>query len=127
MFTLKTGLEFLYLFQKLGVSALNITRCMLLSFATIMEYNAGKNSFLCWYMKGNINPPYQMFTHLRCRICITIFPVSLFSISRNSALLMRILCGQRGRGILSIMDNRNTTHLWKIFNYLRVVSSVWTE
>ena len=112
----KDWLRILYLFQKVGVSVLNITRCMLLSFATIKEYNAGKNSLVCWYMKGNINPPYQMFTHLICRSCITIFPISLFDISRNSALLLRILCGQRGRGILSIMDNRNTTHLWKIIH-----------
>ena len=59
---------------------------------------------------------HHTITHLRCRSCITIFRVSLFNISRNSALLLRILCGQRGRGILSIMDNRNTTHLWKIIH-----------
>lgn len=63
----KDWLRILYLFQKVGVTVLNITRCMLLSFATIKEYNAGKNSLVCWYMKGNMNPPYQMFTHLRCR------------------------------------------------------------
>ena len=112
----KDWLRILYLFQKVGVTVLNITRCMLLSFATIKEYNAGKNSLVCCYIKGNINPPYQIFTHLICRSCITIFPISLFDISRNSALLLRILCGQRGRGILSIMDNRNTTHLWKIIH-----------
>ena len=48
--------------------------------------------------------------------CIAIFPISLFDISRNSALLLRILCGQRSREILSIMDDRNTTHLWKIIH-----------
>ena len=88
---------------------------MLSSFATTEGYGAGKHSLVCRYMKGvyNSNPflPKQSFTwdaEVVVRCLSFVIPKSLLDISRKLASLLVILCGQRGREILLVMDIRNT-------------------
>ena len=116
--TLVTVLEFLHVLRKrnLGYSVLNSARGMLSSFATIEGYDAGKHPLVCRYMKGvyNSNPslPKRSFTWdagAVVRYLSSVTPKSLLDISRKLASLLAILCGQRGREILSVMDIRNTT------------------
>ena len=116
--TLVTVLESLHVLRKrnLGYSVLNSARGMLSSFATIEGYDAGKHPLVCRYMKGvyNSNPslPKRSFTWdagAVVRYLSSVTPKSLLDISRKLASLLAILCGQRGREILSVMDIRNTT------------------
>ena len=116
--TLVTVLEFLHVLRKinLGYSVLNSARGMLSSFATIEGYDAGKHPLVCRYMKGvyNSNPslPKRSFTWdagAVVRYLSFVTPKSWLDISRKLASLLAILCGQRGREILSVMDIRNTT------------------
>ena len=115
--TLVTVLEFLHVLQKrnLGYSVRNSTRGMLSSFATIEGYGAGKHPLVCRYMKGvyNSNPslPKRSFTwdaRAVVKYLSSVIPKSLLDISRKLGSLLAVLCGQRGREILSIMDIRNT-------------------
>ena len=114
-----TVLEFLHVLRKrnLGYSVLNSARGMLSSFATIEGYDAGKHPLVSRYMKGvyNSNPslPKQSFTWdagAVVKYLSSIIPKSLLDISGKLAALLPILCGQRGREILSVMDIRNTTN-----------------
>ena len=116
--TLVTVLEFLHVLRKrnLGYSVLNSARGMLSSFATIEGYDAGKRPLVCRYMEGvyNINPflPKRSFTWdagAVVRFLSSATPKPLLDISHKLASLLAILCGQRGREILSVMDIRNTT------------------
>ena len=116
--TLVTVLEFLHVLRKrnLGYSVLNSARGMLSSFATIEGYDAGKHPLVCRYMKSlyNSNPslPKRSFTWdagAVLRYLSSVTPKSLLDISRKLASLLAILCGQREREMLSVMDIRNTT------------------
>ena len=116
--TLVTVLEFLHVLPKrsLGYSVLNSARGMLSSFATIEGYDADKHPLVCQYMKViyNSNPslPKRSFTWdagAVVRYLRSLTPKSLLNISRKLASLLAILCGQRGREILSVMDMPNTT------------------
>ena len=111
-------LEFLHVLRKrsLGYSVLNSARGMLSLFAKIERYDAGKHPLVCRYMKGvyNSNPslPKPSFTRdagAVVKYLSSVTPNSLLDISRKLASLLAILCGQRGREILSVMDIRNTT------------------
>ena len=69
-----------------------------------------------WYVKGvyNSNPSLlkRSFTWDAGAVVeylSSITPKSLLDISRKLASLLAILCGQRGREILSVMDIRNTS------------------
>ena len=115
---LVTVLKCLHLLRKrnLSYSVLNSARGMLSSFATVERYDAGKHPLIYWYMKSvyNSNPslPKRSFTWdagAVVRYLSSVTPKSLLDISRKLASLLAILCGQRGREILSVMDIRNTT------------------
>ena len=89
---------------------------MLSLFATIEGYDAGKHPLVCWYMKGvyNSNPslPKRSFTWdagAVVRYLTSVTPKSLLDISCKLPSLLAILCGQRGREKLSVMDIWNTT------------------
>ena len=116
--TLVTVFEFLHVLQKrnLGYSALSSARGMLSSFATIEEYDVGKHPFVCRYMKGvynnNLSLPKRSFiweAGAVVKYLSSIIPKSLLDISRKLASLLAMLCGQRGREVLSVRDIRNTT------------------
>ena len=116
--TLVTVLEFLHVLWKrnLGYSVLNSARVMISSLATIEGYDAGKHPLVCWYMKGvcNSNPslPKRSFTLDAGAVVRYLSPItqkSLLDISRKLASSLAILCGPRGREILSVMGIRNTT------------------
>ena len=89
---------------------------MLSSLATIEGYDSGKHPLVCRYMKGvyNSNPslPKRSFTwdaEVVVKYLSSLIKKSLLVVSRKLASLLIILCGQRGREILSVMDIRNTT------------------
>ena len=115
--TLLTVLEFLHVLRKrkLGYNVVDSARGMLSSFATIERYDAVKHSLLCRYMKGvyDSNPSLseRLFTWdagVVVKYLSSIIPKSLLDISRKLASLLEILCGQRGREILSVLNIRNT-------------------
>ena len=116
--TLVTVLESLHVLRKrnLGYSVLNSARGMLFSFAIIEGYDADKQPLVCRYMKGvyNSNPslPKKSFASdagAVVRYLSSITPKPLLDISLKLASLLTILCGQRGREILSVTDIRGTT------------------
>ena len=110
---------------------------MLSSFATNEGYVAGKHSLVCWYMKGvynsNLSLPKRLFTwDTGVVVKVFIIAKSLLDTSRKLASLLAILCGQRGRKILSVMDIRNTTIeenflVIQIGNKLKTTSSMWRK
>ena len=84
-----------------------VIRCvrrMLSLFATIEGYDAGKHPLVCRYVKG-----IYWDTGAVVRYLGSVTEKSLLGISLKLASLLTILCGQRGREILSVMDIRNTT------------------
>ena len=110
---LVTVLKFLHVLWKrnLGYSVLNSARGMLSSFATVERYDAGKHPLIYRYMKSvyNSNPSLtkRSFTWdagAVVRHLSSIIPNSLLYISHKLASLLAVLCGQRGREILSVMD-----------------------
>ena len=83
-------------------------------FATIEGYDAGKHPLVCRYLKVvyNSNPslPKLSLTWDKGAVVNYLSSVirkSFLEISRKLASLLTILCGQRGRELLSVMNIRN--------------------
>ena len=101
----------MYLGKRLGYSILNSARSMFSCFGIIEGYDAGKHPLVGQYMEGvynsNPHPPTRSCTWDTVAVVkylVFILSKSLFDISRKYASSLAILCGQRGREILSVMD-----------------------
>ena len=109
-------LKFLHSLKSKGFnySIINSASCALSAFITLEGLEAGKHPLICQYMKGlyDINPSLPKYSstwdvgtvvkHLSG------IPKNLKQrLSGKLATLLAILCGQRAREILAVMDLRN--------------------
>ena len=107
--------KFLHLLRSKGLSysIISSARSALSAFITLEGIEAGKHPLMCRYIKGlyNINPlPNYIFTwdlgivvKYLSRIPNCLKP----GLSGKLATLLAILCGQKARAILAVMDLRN--------------------
>ena len=100
--------------RNVGYSVLNTIRSMLSSFVEIDCIEVGKHPVICRYIKGayNMNPslPKHNFTWdvgTVVKYLINVSSVKLFDLSKKLATLTAILCGQRPKEILALIDIRN--------------------
>ena len=116
-------LNFLHSCQigNVGYSVLNIIRNMLSSFAEIDGIEVGKHPIICRYMKGayNMNPslPKHNFTWDVGAVVKYLTNASsekLYDLSKKLATLTAILCGQKSKEILGLIEYV-TCHLRRIF------------
>ena len=87
---------------------------MLSSFVEIDGIEVGKHPVICRYIKGayNMNPslPKHNFTWdvgTVVKYLINVSSVKLFDLSKKLATLTAILCGQRPKEMLALIDIRN--------------------
>ena len=116
-------LNFLHSCQtgNVGYSVLNTIRNMLSSFVEIDGIEVGKHPIICRYMKGtyNMNPslPKHNFTWDVGAVVKYLTNASsekLYDSSKKLATLTAILCGQKPKEILGLIEYV-TCHLRRIF------------
>ena len=102
--------------RNVGYSVINTARSALSTFITIDNHTVGMHPLVCRYLKGFFNKfpvlPKYLFTwdvgvELECISSMDTENVQ--HLSQKLATLLAILCGQRARKILSLMDIRNIT------------------
>ena len=109
-------LEFLHSLKmrNVGYSVINTARSALSTFITIDNHTVGMHPLVCRYLKGFFNKfpvlPKYLFTwdvgvELECISSMDTENVQ--HLSQKLATLLAILCGQRAREILSLMDISN--------------------
>ena len=102
--------------RNVGYSVINTARSALSTFITIDNHTVGMHPLVCRYLKGFFNKfpvlPKYLFTwdvgvELECISSMDTENVQ--HLSQKLATLLAILCGQRAREMLSLMDIRNIT------------------
>ena len=102
--------------RSVGYSVINTAKSALSKFITIDNHTVGMHPLVCRYLKGVFNEfpvlPKYSFTWdvgvvLKCISSMNTENVQ--HLSQKLATLLAILCGQRAREILSLMDIRNIT------------------
>ena len=111
-------LEFLHSLKmrNVGYSVINTPRSASSTFTTIDNHTVGMHPFVCRYLKGVFNEfpvlPKYSFTWdvgVVLKYISSMDTENVQHLSRKLATLLAILCGQRAREILSLMDIRNIT------------------
>ena len=111
-------LEFLHSLKmrNVGYSVINTIRSALSTFITIDNHTVGMHALVCRYLKGVFNEfpvlPKYSFTWdvgVVLKYISSMDTENVQHLSQKLATLLAILCGQRAREILSLMDIRNIT------------------
>lgn len=100
--------------RNVGYSVINTARSALSSFIRIDNHNVGTHPIVCRYLKGVFNElpvlPKYSFTWdvgIVLKYMCSMDTGTIQQLSQKLSTLLAILCGQRAREILSLMDTRN--------------------